>query len=270
MRGASRASLAEATERLVALTTGAPSARQLGDELFAVVTLLDNELALRRALADAASAREARAGLAAAVLGPRVSERTAELIEFVVTSPWSSPADLVNALEQLAVLATVTIADRDQHLDDLEDDLFRFARIVGGQSELRAALSNPFAPAEAKEQLVTALLADRATPEAMQLVIRASLHPRGRSLDRNLEEYARLAAQYRERLVAEVRVATELSAAQRTRLAAVLASAYGHEVHLNMVLDPQVIGGMIIRIRGEQIDASVATRLAELRRRLAA
>jgi F-type H+-transporting ATPase subunit delta len=270
MRGASRASLAEVTGRLTGLTAGAPSARQLGDELFSVVTLLDNERALRRALADVASARSARAALAAAVFGPRVSERTAELIESVVTSPWSSPADLVDALEQLAVMAIVTIAERDQHLDDLEDDLFRFARIVGGQAELRAALSNPYAPAEAKEQLVNTLLADRATPEAVQLVIRASLHPRGRSLDRNLEEYARLAAQYRERLVAEVRVATELSAAQRSRLAAALAAAYGHEVHLNMVLDPQVIGGMIIRIGGEQIDASVATRLTELRRRLAA
>jgi F-type H+-transporting ATPase subunit delta len=40
-------------------------------------------------------------------------------------------------------------------------------------------------------------------------------------------------------------------------------------VHLNLVLDPQVIGGMIIRIGGEQIDGSVASRLTEARRRLA-
>jgi F-type H+-transporting ATPase subunit delta len=270
MRGASRASLSEAKERLVALATGAPSARQLGDELFAVVSLLDGEPALRRALADPASARDARAGLAAAVLGSQVSDRTAELVSSVVTAQWSSPADLVDAIEQLAVLAIVIIADRDGHLDDLEDDLFRFARIVGSQPELRAALGNPFAPAPAKEQLVASLLERKATPEAVQLVTRASLHPRGHSLDRNLEEYARLAAQFRERLVAEVRVATELSAAQRSRLAAALARAYGHEVHLNMVLDRQVVGGMIIRVGGEQIDASVATRLAEIRRRLAA
>jgi F-type H+-transporting ATPase subunit delta len=269
MRGASRASLSEATDRLAALA-GSPAAGQLGDELFAVVGLLDSEPALRRALADSASARDARAGLAAAVLGSRVSAQAAELLGSVVTLHWSNPADLVNGLEQLAVLAVVTIADRGGHLDDLEDDLFRFARIVGSQPELRAALGNPFAPAQAKEQLVSTLLAGRATPEAVQLVIRASLHPRGRSLDGNLEEYARLAAQYRERLVAEVRVATDLSATQRSRLAAALAAAYGHEVHLNLVLDPQVVGGMIIRIGGEQIDASVASRLAELRRRLAA
>jgi len=63
-------------------------------------------------------------------------------------------------------------------------------------------------------------------------------------------------------------VADELSAEQRSRLIAALSRTYGHEVHLNVVLDPAVIGGMIIRIGGEQIDGSVATRLAEIRRRL--
>jgi F-type H+-transporting ATPase subunit delta len=117
--------------------------------------------------------------------------------------------------------------------------------------------------------VISDLLAGKATPEAVQLVTQASLHPRGRSLDYSLAHYARLAAEQRERLVAEVRVATDLSAAQRSRLAAVLARAYGHEVHLNLVLDPQVIGGMIIRIGGEQIDGSVASRLAAARRELA-
>jgi len=65
-------------------------------------------------------------------------------------------------------------------------------------------------------------------------------------------------------------VADELSAEQRSRLIAALSRTYGHEVHLNVVLDREVIGGMIIRIGGEQIDGSVATRLAEIRRRLVA
>jgi F-type H+-transporting ATPase subunit delta len=116
---------------------------------------------------------------------------------------------------------------------------------------------------------VTSLLADKVIPQTIQLVTQAALHPRGRSLDRSLAEYAHLAAEQRERLVAEVRVATELSAEQRSRLAAALAAKYGHDVHLNLVLDPQVIGGMIIRIEGEQIDGSVASRLAEVRRGLA-
>jgi F-type H+-transporting ATPase subunit delta len=270
MRGASRASLADARERLDALLARTSSASQLADELFAVVDLLDHQAQLRRSLADAASAKAARTGLVQAILGSRVSADTAELVGSVASSEWSSAADLTDALEQLAVLAIVSDADRAGHLDDLEDDLFRFGRLVGGQAELRAALSNPFAPANAKRDLVNTLLADKTIPQTVQLVTEAALRPRGRSLDASLEVYAGLAADYRQRLVAEVRVASELSAAQRGRLAAALADRYGHQVHLNIVLDPHVIGGMIIRIRGEQIDGSVAARLSEARRRLTA
>jgi F-type H+-transporting ATPase subunit delta len=268
MRGVSRASLADAKERLAALVSGTSSASELAGELFAVADVLDSQPAVRRALADPASARSARTGLAQALFGTRVSPDTVELVTSVASAQWSESADLADAIEQMAVEAIVAEADRAGRLDDLEDDLFRFGRLVGSQAELRAALSNPFAPANAKQDLVTALLGGKVIPQTIQLVTQAALHPRGRSLDRSLEEYARLAAEYRERLVAEVRVASELSAAQRSRLAATLAQAYGHKVHLNIVLDPGVIGGMVIRIRGEQIDGSVATRLAEIRRRL--
>lgn len=269
MRGASRVSLAEAKERLRALAAD-PAAASLGAELFAVTGLLDREAPLRRALADAARSRDARAGLVSAVLGGRVSPAAQELVTSVATSQWSEPGDLADAIEQLAVLAVVSQAEQAGRLDDLEDDLFRFGRLLGSQAELRTALGNPFAPAAAKRQLVADLLDGKAGPQTAELVTQASLQPRGRSLDRSLEEYARLAAEQRERLVAEVRVATELSAAQRARLADALARAYGHAVHLNMVLDPQVVGGMIIRIAGEQIDGSVASRLAEARRGLTA
>ena len=59
-------------------------------------------------------------------------------------------------------------------------------------------------------------------------------------------------------LIAEVHVAADLGADQRRRLAAALSAAYGHDVHLNVVLDPEVIGGMSVRISDELIDGSVA------------
>ena len=270
MRGVSRTSLTAAKDRLATMAGGSARPSQLGAELFSVVGLLDSEPSLRRALADSSSARDARAGLVAGLLGGRVSADTVELVTSVATSPWSTPADLADAVEQLAVLAVVIEADEAGRLDDLEDDLFRFARVLGTQPELRAALGNPFAPAGAKRQLVDSLLAAKTSPQTVELVTQAALQPRGRSLDWALEEYARLAAEYRQRLVAEVRVASELSAAQRARLVTALSRAYGHDVHLNVVLDTQVIGGMIVRIGGEQIDGSVATRLAEARRGLAA
>lgn len=269
MRGASRASLAAAKERLAAVA-GTAHDGDLGDELFAVTTLLDGEPALLRSLSDSARDAQARTALLDELLGGKVSPATLDVLTGMVSARWSAPVDLADAVEQLAVLAIVEAADGDGQLDDLEDELFRFSRVVNAHSDLRAVLSNPFVAAERKRELLDELLGGKVTAQTLQLIMQAAIRPRGRSLDASLAEYARLAAQRRARLVAEVHVAVGLTAEQRGRLAAALAAAYGHDVHLNVVLDPEVIGGMSIRTGDELIDGSLATRLGSLRRRLAA
>jgi F-type H+-transporting ATPase subunit delta len=269
VRGVSRASLAEAKEQLAAAIADGADPSQLGDELFAVAGLLDSSPALRRMLADATRPAGAKASLATDLLGSRIAPTTLELVRGLVRARWSQSADLADAAEQLGALAIIEIADQQQKLDDLEDELFRFSRIVNAEPELRSALSGPFIPVQRKHELLDALLGGKVTEPTMRLVRQAADQARGRSLDASLDEYARLAAERRERLVAEVHVATALSATQRSRLAAALAATYGHDVHLNIVIDPRVIGGMTVEISGELIDGSMASRLAGLRRRLA-
>ncbi len=270
MRGASRAALRQAQEQLAAAVADPSGAATIGDELFSVAVLLDGEPGLRRALADPTTPVSARTGLVRGLLGGRVSRATLDLAAALASARWSAPRDLPDAAEQLAVLATSAAAEGEGQLDDLEDELFRFGRIVSGEPDLRSALSNPELPAERKSALLDALLAGKVTPMAFRLITQAAVHPRGRSLDASLEEFARLAAGWRQRLIALVRVATELSASQRERLTAALSATYGHDVHLNVVIDPEVVGGMSVQIGDEFIDGSVGSRLAQLRRRLAA
>jgi F-type H+-transporting ATPase subunit delta len=270
MRGISRASLTEVEERLAPLTASAESATELGDELFGVAGLLATQPALRRALSDPSRSDQARADLATALLSGKVSDEATGLVAAVAAARWSAPGDLTDAVEQLAVEAMVAAAEQEGRLDNLEDELFRFGRVVASQPELRMALTNPFVSADAKRQLLSDLLAAKVTPEALRLITQAAVNPLGRSLDVSLEDYAKLAARRRERLVAEVHVAVPLSDEQRDRLATALAAAYGHEVHLNVVLDPRVAGGMTVRVGDELIDGSIATRLAAAGRRLVA
>ncbi|WP_308207596.1 F0F1 ATP synthase subunit delta [Actinomadura madurae] len=117
---------------------------------------------------------------------------------------------------------------------------------------------------------MNALLDGKVTPATLTLVTELVLRPRGRSLESGLAEYGRLVAQRRQRLVALVRTPSALSDGQRTRLAAVLAAAYGHEVHLNIEIDPTVIGGLSIELGDEIIDGTIAGRLDDVRRRLGA
>ena len=108
------------------------------------------------------------------------------------------------------------------------------------------------------------------TPASLRLITQAVINPRGRNLEANLADYARLVADWRQRLIAVVRVATELSDRQRQRLTRALSAIYGHGIQLNVVLDPRVVGGVSIQIGDELIDGTLSSRLAALRRRWAA
>jgi F-type H+-transporting ATPase subunit delta len=270
MRGASRAAYAAARGQLPAATADAAAAATLGEELFAVTGLLDREPGLRRALTDSTSAPEARTGLVRGLFGGRVSGTTLDLVAGMAGDRWSASRDLADATEQLAVQATAASAEGAGQLDDVEDELFRFGRIDGAEPEMHAALASPVLPADRKRQLLGALLEDKVTPATLRLITQAVLHPRGRSLEANLADYARLVASWRERLIATVRVASELSDSQRERLTAALSAIYGHGIQLNVVLDPQVVGGMSVLIGDEFIDGTLSSRLATLRRKLAA
>ena len=268
MRGPSRASLAAAREQLMAALADPSGAAALGDELFAVAHLLDQEPGLRRALTDATSPVAAREGLVSQLLDGRVAAGTLDLMAGMVRNRWAAGRDLSDAAEQLGVLATAAAAESEGQLDDLEDELFRFGRIVGTEPALRSALEDQ-GPDEGKRGLLDALLAAKVTPAALRLITQAVIYPRGRNLETTLDVYGRLAAAWRQRLIAVVRVAAGLTEEQRGRLAAALSHTYGHDVHLNVVVDPRVVGGISVQIGDEFIDGSVASRLAQLRQRLA-
>jgi F-type H+-transporting ATPase subunit delta len=272
MQGVSRASLAVVREQLDSLLTGgskkdAAAQRKVAEELFAVVGLLEANPRLRRMLSDPAVQGDRRAQLAGDVLGgSSLSDATTEIVEALVRSSWSRPADLVDAADQMAAQALFAGAEHADALDEVEDELFRFGRILDREPALRSALTDPSLPAERKVELLDALLDDRVQDATRVLVRELALHPRGRTIDRGLEEYARVAAARRERLVARVRTVVPLTDAQLTQLAAALAERLGHQVHLNVELDPDLIGGVTVRVGDVLFDGSVSHRLALARR----
>jgi F-type H+-transporting ATPase subunit delta len=270
MNGASREALAAARERLDALTDSTSAdATKLADELAAVTALLDREVSLRRVLTDPAQAGEAKAELAQRLLGSQVGGPTADLVSGMVRSRWSQSRDLVDALEELADTAELTAAQKRGALDDVEDELFRFGRIVSSNTELRAALTDRAATTAAKIELLHRLLGGRAVPSTERLVTRLVTAPRGRSLEAGLESLSKLAAERRDRLVAVVTSAVPLSDTQKQRLGAALAKLYGHTMHLNIDVDPEVLGGIRVQVGDEVINGSIADRIEDAGRRLA-
>jgi F-type H+-transporting ATPase subunit delta len=258
-----RALLEDAQDRLQAL--GPRVLPRVADELFDVATLLSRELRLRRALADPALPGEAKRALLAELLGERAHEATLRLLGEVVDGPRLAPVELVDAVERLGAQALFTRAEEAGKLDEVEDQLFRFARLVEREHALRLALADPGLPEERKLGLVDELLARRADDATTRLVRQLVRAPRGRLVERAAEELARDAAAYRGRVIAEVTVAAPLEERRGERLAAALTRMQGRPVRLQVVVDPSIMGGVIVRIGDEIIDGSVRRQLQRAR-----
>src|SRR6185369_8025689 len=181
VRGASRTSFAGLTERLEAENiTSATVSTRLGDELFAVVGLLDAEHGLRRALSDPGKPAAEKAAVAAALLQGKVTGRTEALVVAAVEARWATSGDMVDAIEQLAIEALVLAA----------------------QAELRAALASTSVPADPKDHLLSTLLRGKVTPVTLRLITQMVTHPRGRALPVALDMCASIAARRRQQLIA--------------------------------------------------------------------
>jgi F-type H+-transporting ATPase subunit delta len=270
MQGSSRGSLAAAQERLESLLGAAGTdGAAIGGALFGVIDVLDANASLRRALTDPSNDADAKVALVRRLLEGKVSADVLALVSDLVRARWSRARDLADAMEQLAANAIIAGAESAGRADRVEDELFRFERLVDGDPALARALGERAAPAETKAALVETLLADKAAPETVALVRRAVLAGRGLRVQPALEGYVELAAARREQLVANVRVALPLEPAQRDRLAAALADLYGKRVHVNVDVDPDVLGGMRVEVGDEVLDGTVARRLDDVRRRLA-
>jgi F-type H+-transporting ATPase subunit delta len=264
MRGASRESLAGLRDRLPA--EGDLAA--LSGELFAVVSILAGQGSLRRALSDPATEDAAKVGLVDTLFGSRLEPAALDIVREGARSRWSQPRDLLDALEELAVDAALGAAEAAGQLDEVEDELFRFERILDAEPALRATLTDRHLAPDVKRGLLHTLLDGKVSDVTFVLLERAVLESRGRTIENALRELSTLAAQRRDRLIAHVTSATELSAEEQTGLAEALGRAFSHDVRLQVVVDPSLIGGLTVRIGDELIDASVARQLDEARRRL--
>jgi F-type H+-transporting ATPase subunit delta len=191
------------------------------------------------------------------------------LLESVAADRWSRPRNLTDTLERLAAMSAFAGAEQAGTLDDVEDELFRFGRALEREPALRAALSDPNLPTERKRAVVEALLVGRAQAVTVMIVDRIVQAPRGRTLESALAEYSELAARRRDRTLATVTTAVPLTDVQHRRLAAALTRIYGRRVVLQADLDPDVVGGVRVRIGDEIIDGTVVTRLALAARRIA-
>ncbi|MBD9698475.1 F0F1 ATP synthase subunit delta [Flavimobilis sp. GY10621] len=271
MRGTSQRSL-EAVRAGFApvLRAAGEGAAELGEQLFTVLDALDGSAALLRALANPARDAASKAGLVRGVLGGKADDRVVDVLVELVAQRWSADADLAQAVEDLAVGATLASAQARGTLETVENELFTLMRsLIGSPSDVRSMLSAPHVTESERIRLLETILDGRGDEATRRLARRAVGLRRGRRFVATLSWYMEIAAGMRDRLVGLATVSVPLTEAQTDRIGSLLAQAYGKPVQLNVVVDPSVVGGLRIQVGDDVVEATVLARMVDARRRMA-
>ena len=267
--GSSRQSLAALRIALDGALKGASvgDCQNLSADLFKALGALESSAGLRRALTDPARDASAKNALVTDLFNGSIKAPALAIVSSAVALRWSAPADLADAIEQVAVEAQAAAANTDNKLDQVQEELFAFSKALIENPELRSALTNSSDTAERKLELARGIFG-KFDASTLALISECIAGRSGRSIEKVLNSHIHAVTARRNRVNAFVKTSIALSSAQQDKLVAALTKQIGQSVHLNIEIDPQVIGGVSVRFGDEVIDGTIKNRLAEASRTL--
>jgi F-type H+-transporting ATPase subunit delta len=161
--------------------------------------------------------------------------------------------------------ALFRVVQAEGELDRVEDELYRFGKVLESNNDLKQALSDKSLDRAQRIKILEDLLADKVSPHTLGLLSFVSEQGRGRQLPQILTELSTIAAEARQAVVAEVRSAVPLDDSQRKQLEKALSDATGKNVTVKTLVDPSVLGGVVAKIGDTVIDGSIRRRLEQLK-----
>jgi F-type H+-transporting ATPase subunit delta len=266
MRSASRRALGSLVDRFdtIAKDLDTQGLEKLADELVSVAKMLNREIVVTRYLTVPAEDAAPRVRLLERLVSGKVGNPTLDLLRTAVSGRWSANSDLIDAVEHVSRQALLEVAEREDRVDEVEDQLFRFSRILEAQPRLAILLGDYGVPTERRVGLLRNVLksasgtSNRITNSLLSQTVELL---RGQSADEAVLLLAEAAVARRNEVVAQVTAAAEPSDAQRTRLTEVLSRIYGHPVAVQLQIDAALLGGLLISVGDEVIDGTLSSRL---------
>ena len=268
--GSSRASVITLQKSLAEAigNKSAAEATAFASDLFTILTVLSNSIGVRRALTDNARDVSAKAELISNLFGKNIGSSAQDLLAKASSLRFSTPGELADAIEHLAVEAEAAAAEKNNELDKLESQLFDFTRVLVANPGLRQALNTSSDTDANKVALLESIVKSKYANSTVNLLRRVVLLRRGRNIDATLAAYFHYVSTRKNRLVAHVKTAVALTDAQQSKLITALSKQMGRDVHINIEIDPKVLGGISIRYADDVIDGTMVSRLAEAGRAL--
>jgi ATP synthase F0 subunit b/ATP synthase F1 delta subunit len=267
MRSASRRAVLDVSERFSSTAKDLDDKQlsTLSSELVSVAALLDREIVVTRYLTLPSEDSGPRVRLIEQLVAGEVSDPTLEVLRSAVSERWSANSDLIDAIEHLSRQALLEVAERKDKVDEVEDQLFRISRVLDSQPRLSILLGDYGVSDEGRVGLLRKVLdaaSGSVNPVTVALLTQTVELLRGQSAEEAVRFLAEVAVARRGEVVAQVTAADDLTAAQRTRTTEVLSRIYGHPVAVQLQIDAEVLGGLLISVADEVIDGTLSSRLA--------
>ncbi|KKC05972.1 F0F1 ATP synthase subunit B/delta [Mycobacterium nebraskense] len=267
MRSASRQAVVSLVERFgdLAKNLDNKDLSSLSSELVSVAEMLDREIVVTRYLTVPAEDAAPRVRLIERLVSGNVSDAALDVLRLAVSERWSANSDLIDAIEHISRQALLEVAERENKVDDVENQLFRFSRILDAQPRLAILLGDYALPVEGRVGLLRNVLdsaSGRFNPIVVSLLTQTVQLLRGQSAEDAVQFLTEVAVARRGEIIAQVHAAAELSDDQRSRLTDVLGRIYGHPVTVQLQIDAELLGGLLISVADEVIDGTLASRLA--------
>jgi len=267
MRSASRQALRAVSEQFGARAASLDSAglSSMSAELVSVAKILVREPVLTRHLTAPSEDTGPRIRLVERLVTGQVGDATLDVLRSAVSQRWSTGSDLIDAVEHVSQQALLEVAERENTVDEVEDQLFRFSRILDAQPRLAILLGDESAGADGRLSLLRAVLdgaGGPVNPIAASLLSQTVELLRGAPAEESMKNLAEAAVARRGEIVAQVSAAADLTDTQRARLTGVLGRIYGHPVSVQLQIAPDVLGGLLISVGDEVIDGTLSSRLA--------
>lgn len=267
MRSSSRVALGNLSDRFgtIAKDLDSKGLSTLSSELVAVAQMLDREIVVTRYLTVPAEDGAPRVRLIERLVSGKVGDTTLDVLRAAVSERWSANSDLIDAIEHVSRQALLEVAEREDKVDEVEEQLFRISRILDAQPRLSILLGDYAVPVEGRVDLLRKVLDSataRVNPIVAALLTQTVQLLKGQPAEEAVQFLTEVAVARRGEIVAQVGAAAELSDGQRSRLVDVLGRIYGHPVAVQLQIDAELLGGLLISVADEVIDGTLASRLA--------
>ena len=150
-------------------------------------------------------------------------------------------------------------------LDQAEKDMQALGEALEASEDLRRLIRSPLYGRDEQARAMAAVAEMMGLSDLVRKTVGLMAHRRRLfMLDDVIAIFARLMAAHRGEITAEVVAARKMSDAQRDALAETLKDAIGREVRLNVTVDEEIIGGLVVRVGSKMIDTSIRSRLSAL------